>query len=341
MLIKNKKFYKKETTPIIEEIENQLNNNKIVVRDEQRPFKYNKKQMVEMYEDIVNGFRTTPLVFADVKTCYERAIEEQNRDDIEYFKYFMENGYEYTCEDGQHTITYTRFINKLYPELQEASRKSTINVTTFYNLTCEELTKVYTSPNKGRKLRFTDLVWAKRRRFNEEIKCFNEELGLYKYAKNNDELEKKRNSYKTIIKGLKVMLSHEGYDEIGLKTGLGPLEDFVSKPYTFSDISGVIDCIKTTVSYLNEFDFMNKIGDFTHYNIMYTIHILKLKGMSINSTDIVNFVNSIDKFPFGKNKDNSRANVQERYVFLKRMIENGYYEKSRTQRLCIGLMEPV
>lgn len=339
MIIEQRKYYKKESDPTIGELEELLKNGKVIVRHEQRPFKYNKTQFVEMYEDIVNDFRITPMGFCHVKSSYDRAVEDGNQNDMRYFKEIMDKGYEYTCEDGQHTLTYTMFFNNLYPRLREEARKSKVKLYTFYSVSSHEITKIFSSPNKGRKLRAYDLVWSHITSFNKQVKDLNMELGLYEYSKNKDEAEKIRNSYKTLLKSLMVMLSAEKFDGLNFATGSSALENFVNKDYTLSQMSGIVDCIKTMMVYLNEEDLTNKNEDYTHLNTVFSIHLLKTMGMDIVPSELVEFVNSIDRFPNGK--DNSRVGVKDRYKQLEKMFNNGQYKQSGTSQIRVELVETV
>ncbi len=320
------KPYKEHKEISIGEILDLAKDNSLQTREEQRVFKNKKKQFFDIVNSVLREKMFSSMIFCDVESSLEFAIKNNNEDDIEYFTNLLEDGIKHTIEDGQHRMKYYFLSKTLLSDRQHNELlKCKVPVYFLYNYSVDDLTEVFNTVNSGTKIKVHELVWSIVNSFNTELKNKTETLNLHLYSKSVDILQKIRSSYKFLLKGLKVCANKEGIHNVGKETGDDSLKLFVNQKYEMVLFEGVFKCFETMVSILNtREDLINKLEDYTKFNLLFTIHLIKLNNYKADINWIVNFVNGIEKI--GK-FDNSRALINTRYDYLKIKINESFTKK--------------
>jgi hypothetical protein len=320
--------YNEKTEMTVREVREMAFSGKITIRTEQRPFRKNREQFLGIVDSIIKGLMYAPIVLCDINSSLERSIRDNNEVDTNFFKKIL--GILYillTCEDGQHRISY--FISDIFDELPEETKNklldSKIPVVIQKYYTLEDITTAFNYTNSGNKIKNQDLVWSNVTSFNTELRDLPSNLGLVRYSNRKGLPLAIRDTYKFTLKSLKVLAHIEGVHSVNSGTGDKGLIKFVRQNFTLDNFSGILNCMRTMMVVLEDGILNNPKEDYTKYNLLFSIHSLRVKDIEASLEDIVGHVNN---FPTDDTFGSRNSSVLKRYKAVNERILGIYEQQS-------------
>lgn len=296
----------------VSELVKLVKDKKLFLPDHQRNFVNNKKQFEGIVDSIINNEMLNPMVLCDVNSCLELSEFTNNKKDLLYFKNILSMGFVYSLEDGQHRtnyITIAEFI--LTPEKYQQLLDSELPVVYLKYCNHDKLVRMFQSTNEGKKIKTHEKVWSINNDFNDVVKKLVSDSKLELLAKQKDLVEKTRQSYKFLLKAIKVCAANENMS-IAATTGDSALMDFVSKNYDINKFEKSLECVNSMISILLNNNIPNKNEDYVKYNLLFLIHIVRTTNLIVPSNKIEYFISHESVW--------SNLAVSKRYNEMKRLI---------------------
>ena len=310
----------------VREVLQLIKNRELGLRTEQRPFRYDKEQFKGIVSSIISGFMYAPIVLCDINSSLARAINDGNTEDIQYFTGLIGGKTVLrTVEDGQHRVNYfTTAKTNLDEETFNTLMDCTIPVVLQVNYTLDDITRAFNYTNSGNKIKNQDLVWSNVTSFNTQLKDLTEDLGLKNYSRKRDIILKIRDSYKFLLKSLKVVAHMEGMHSIDARTGDKSLVAFVKRDLNVSQFDGVVDCIRTMMTSVVNGTLNDCKEDYAKYNLLFSIHTLKVNNIESSLEEITEHVN---QFPNDDYFGSRNSSVVKRYKLVRDRILETYAQQ--------------
>jgi len=317
----NKKYNEKYKKWTISKIITLYENKKLVLLPHQRPIKRRKNSVETLINNVLNKLFPVPIFISDLKSDLEYAILTNNKEDIEFFSYYVNRGFLYSIEDGQHRIdTITLLKDHNFKSLEDKNTflSSTASIIIFKYCSRKKLIDLFTKTNGGKQVKASEKIWGINNEFNNEIKNFILNFEDVYFTKTNTYV-KKRNLFNNWVKILYVYYSFQNNKTPNPATNEESLRNFIN--------SGLLLKNMPNLTYLSDL-WYNMIMDYSNFNtfttqsnLFFILAILKNKNYNITNKIVYDIMSKIT---------NTRLASSKRYREILKYIESEEFTNGRT-----------
>ena len=292
---------------------------------EQRPFTYNNKQMVEIFNDLADGFLQPPIILSDVDSSLLRAIQDNNSSDIKYFQHYKELGISNLIWDGQHRTEYLRRgYDKLISDKRNEISSALLDITFLYNWSPQELERQFNSSNSGRQQKSQNRLWSIVNQFNQELKELLQIIDLIDYQKAKNYSDKERMTYGTIIIALKICGAIENLQPfLNFNTDYDGLKELIESNFGLGNYEIFLQSLqdlKTLVPNITNEKFQNR---YLQLNYIFALHVNRHKQLGLDVEKIRGIVDTLAVSDDPNSPLNSRSKKhRERYLEIRSLMIN-------------------
>lgn len=297
-----------------------LGERKFVKLPHQRPLTLKKGYKKLLIDSVLKNKMEVPFYFANLQT----SLECSSKMDKDFFRSYIEKGYELSIEDCQHrmtaleSITDEDFVDEFLGKKDDFLNGEIITIIYEY---CDKdgLISRFGKINSGKTVTNDNLIWGENNEFNNFIKnhFVNDDrlLRLYKTKKKSESVE--RILYGNVLKIIKVCVSNDGLVS-SANTNSESMMSFIKANIDVKKLNNIIELFEPWYDFIKQYPTRETFA--TQSALFFIIHILNKKKIELKYENINGVLLKITDN--NSKIIDTRSSAEKRYNDILTIIEN-------------------